>query len=576
MCGGTLPLLLFAPAKPFHSAVVALCAVSLSKILDAETVAILSADSEAMENLAQSVHCRNTVVFSPLVPVLLPPPSRVFLFALSLATSHSVRILTRLMPEGLRSASEALAALRCPQLAICLSGLTQAIYTDPRPILSSMGVPATPPSGDDDPSAYRPRAPLQSRCLAHSASFPPRSADSSVIVSLSAMEAFAAALEDRMECFRDAARVVKNREKLMQWLSNHQTSVQAWTGMFFVVFLVYHLFSDGDFSFLMTVSSLISTFSFLMVLYKIEQTKSCSGVSLKMFECYAVLIFSRLCSIIPYEGYLPYDRSGDWLYQTLEALSLLLAGLVVYQCRRRFLASYQATGDTFPHMVLLAGAFILALIFHPSLNAFMPADLLLLALAHPVSLCVSYGFPLAVLPGRLRCTLRPLPSSLSSSCFRSRQEVFGGFALPFLRVVDTSLSIFFALPLQLGKVEAFTSHFLAGQALSQAVSFIFWVSSYSELNGPQNSVRKLFALDSPFAVSTLFHESLLVLEIISVCPFLLDFLCPLQIRSYVGLWVIGMQVVQLIVMGDFIYHYIRWWAPHAALSRSPDQEMECR
>ncbi|XP_026193720.1 ER lumen protein-retaining receptor [Cyclospora cayetanensis] len=268
-----------------------------------------------------------------------------------------------------------------------------------------------------------------------------------------------------MECFRDAARVVKNREKLMQWLSNHQTSVQAWTGMFFVVFLVYHLFSDGDFSFLMTVSSLISTFSFLMVLYKIEQTKSCSGVSLKMFECYAVLIFSRLCSIIPYEGYLPYDRSGDWLYQTLEALSLLLAGLVVYQCRRRFLASYQATGDTFPHMVLLAGAFILALIFHPSLNAFMPADV-----AWTFAL---YLEAIAVLP----------------QLFMFQKQ---------------------------GKVEAFTSHFLAGQALSQAVSFIFWVSSYSELNGPQNSIR-----------------------------------------SYVGLWVIGMQVVQLIVMGDFIYHYIR-------------------
>lgn len=72
--------------------------------------------------------------------------------------------------------------------------------------------------------------------------------------------------------------------------------------MFFVVFLVYHLFSDGDFSFLMTMSSLISTFSFLMVLYKIESTKSCAGVSLKMMECYVGLIFFRLCSIIPFEG----------------------------------------------------------------------------------------------------------------------------------------------------------------------------------------------------------------------------------------------------------------------------------
>lgn len=268
-----------------------------------------------------------------------------------------------------------------------------------------------------------------------------------------------------MERVRDAARMVKNREKLMKWLSTHQTSVQAWTGMFFVVFLVYHLFSDGDFSFLMTMSSLISTFSFLMVLYKIESTRSCAGVSLKMMECYVGLIFFRLCSIIPFEGYLPYDRSGDWLYQTLEALSLLLAGLVVYQCRQRYAATYESSSDTFSHIFLFVPAFILALLFHPSLNAFMPAD-------------VAWTFAL------------------------------------YLEAVAVLPQLFMFQ--RQGKVEAFTSHFLAGQALSQAVSFIFWVSSYSELNGPQNSIR-----------------------------------------SYVGLWVIGMQVVQLIVMGDFIYHYIR-------------------
>ncbi|KAL8440480.1 hypothetical protein Efla_007127 [Eimeria flavescens] len=176
----------------------------------------------------------------------------------------------------------------------------------------------------------------------------------------------------RMERVRDAARVVKNREKLVKWMTTHQTS--AWTGLFLVVFLVYHLFSDGDFSFLMTVSSLVSTFSFLMVVYKIEVTRSCAGVSLRMIECYVVLLFSRLCSIVPYEGYLPYDRSGDWLYQTLETLSLLFSALIVYQCRRRYAATYEASSDTFAHAILFGASFFLALLFHPSLNAFMPAD----------------------------------------------------------------------------------------------------------------------------------------------------------------------------------------------------------
>nr|AET50555.1 hypothetical protein [Eimeria tenella] len=268
-----------------------------------------------------------------------------------------------------------------------------------------------------------------------------------------------------MERVRDAARLVKNREKLMQWLSAHQTSVQAWAGLFVCGFLVYHLFSDGDFSFLLTVSSLVSTFSFLMVCFKMEKSKSARGVSLKLFESYLLLTFARLCSIVPYEGYLPYDRSGNWVYQTLEGLSLLLSGFIVYSIRFRFAASYDAAADNFPVFFLFAAALLLALLFHPSLNAFFPAD-------------VAWTFAL------------------------------------YLESVAVLPQLF--LFQKQGKVEPFTSHFLAAQALSQAISFIFWVSSYSELNGPQNSIR-----------------------------------------SYVGLWVIVVEFIQLVLMGDFIYHYIR-------------------
>ncbi|PHJ16835.1 er lumen protein retaining receptor, partial [Cystoisospora suis] len=174
--------------------------------------------------------------------------------------------------------------------------------------------------------------------------------------------------------FKDFYRVVRDREKLGIWIATHRGSLQAWIGFIVVVLVVYHLFSDGDFSFLMTLSSLISMFSFLMVVYKIEVNKSSAGVSLKMIECYVVLIFARLCSIIPFEGYLPYDRSGDWLYQTVEAFSFLLAGTVVYLCRGRYASTYNVNCDTLNHLFLIIPAAVLALLFHPSLNAFMPAD----------------------------------------------------------------------------------------------------------------------------------------------------------------------------------------------------------
>ncbi|PFH33744.1 putative adhesion regulating molecule region protein [Besnoitia besnoiti] len=51
-----------------------------------------------------------------------------------------VRELVELMPEGCQSESDVREALRSAQLAAPMSGLTQAIYTDSAPLLSSMGV----------------------------------------------------------------------------------------------------------------------------------------------------------------------------------------------------------------------------------------------------------------------------------------------------------------------------------------------------------------------------------------------------------------------------------------------------
>merc|ERR1712083_64321 len=67
-----------------------------------------------------------------------------------------------------------------------------------------------------------------------------------------------------------------------------------------------------------------------------------------------------------------------------------------------------------------------------------------------------------------------------------------------------------------GKAQPHTSHFLAAQALSRLMSFIFWASSFSELSNPDHMIKK-----------------------------------------YVGNWVVVVQLLQLVVMGDFIYHYVR-------------------
>merc|ERR1711957_1006765 len=67
-----------------------------------------------------------------------------------------------------------------------------------------------------------------------------------------------------------------------------------------------------------------------------------------------------------------------------------------------------------------------------------------------------------------------------------------------------------------GTAQPHTSHFLAAQALAKLMSFIFWASSFSELSNPNHYIKR-----------------------------------------FVGNWVVIIQLIQLIIMGDFIYHYIR-------------------
>lgn len=238
-----------------------------------------------------------------------------------------------------------------------------------------------------------------------------------------------------------------------------------WGTITVVAFLVFMFFSSGDFSFLLTLSSLLSMFSFMMVALKIETGSSASGVSLKMMESYIIIFVSRLFAIIPFEGYLPFDKSGDWLYQLCEAMCLCLCGSIVYLLRGRYANTYNPDTDSFNHHWLMLAAACLAMIFHPNLNNFLPSD-------------ICWAFALYLESVAILCQL-----------FMFHKE---------------------------GKAAPHTSHFLAAQALAKLLSFIFWASSFSELSNPNH-----------------------------------------YIKAFVGNWVVAMQLIQLLVMGDFIYAYVR-------------------
>lgn len=155
------------------------------------------------------------------------------------------------------------------------------------------------------------------------------------------------------------------------------STIGSWAGFFLFCFMVYAFFSDGDFSFLLTFAGITRAFAFMLLILRMQGQRSAGGVSLKSLQCYCCVFVLRLTSILRHEGYLPYDKSGDWLYHVVETLSLLCAGVATACVAVRFSSSYNAKDDAFGNfhipsefgaVFLIGPCFLAAAIFHPNLN----------------------------------------------------------------------------------------------------------------------------------------------------------------------------------------------------------------
>ena len=124
-------------------------------------------------------------------------------------------------------------------------------------------------------------------------------------------------------------------------LKENQAGILLWTSIALFVLFVYHLTSDGNFSFYLTFGATLTLFALCITLYKIWKQKSAAGISLKTLVLYAFVFALRLCSILVYEGYLPFDASGDYFYPGVEITSLLVTLAAIYLTAVHFRSTYQ-------------------------------------------------------------------------------------------------------------------------------------------------------------------------------------------------------------------------------------------
>jgi len=136
----------------------------------------------------------------------------------------------------------------------------------------------------------------------------------------------------------------------------------------FLWFVVFGKFSTLDFSAIVTCASFCQCFGMSVLSLKVYSTKSVKGLSSKMLVMFVLHLATRLSSTSIKNGYIPVDKSGDYMYQLLDFCTMLLCLHLLFKMHKTHVYSYQEEYDTLPLLPLVVPCVMLAMFVHGSFN----------------------------------------------------------------------------------------------------------------------------------------------------------------------------------------------------------------
>jgi len=155
--------------------------------------------------------------------------------------------------------------------------------------------------------------------------------------------------------------------------------VSAYASFFAVGFFVFHAVAEREASSVLTMSALAQCFGITMLCIQSLSSGSARGISASSLLLDAFAISLRLCSTLWVDGYLPSDKSGDFIYQAFDVCSLLLLIFLLHRVLVKQYDTYQAAEDTFRVGPMLLMCYVLAMVLHGDMDDNRVLDTLWLA-----------------------------------------------------------------------------------------------------------------------------------------------------------------------------------------------------
>jgi len=201
--------------------------------------------------------------------------------------------------------------------------------------------------------------------------------------------------------------------------------------MGFSALVVLTFFTDFDFSIVQCLASFCMLWAFLLLTIKVTSQNSAAGVSSRSLEMWLLTLFTRMSSTLIKRGYLPEDKSGDYMYQFFDVCTFFAILNLVYVMHRQYKNTYQEADDLHGIYWVVPPCLMLGICFHAHLNR-------------------SFCFDTIWMTAQVMETFCMVPQ-------------------------------LFMISKQAGKVETYTAHFVVLMFISRIFAWLFWYTGYHEL-----------------------------------------------------------------------------------------------
>ena len=143
--------------------------------------------------------------------------------------------------------------------------------------------------------------------------------------------------------------------------------VIAYTIAIMSMYAMYHMVADREFSAVLTMSVMFQCLAFMLLAVQLL-SGSAAGISAQSLKLEALALCFRMSSTVWLEGYLPMDKTGDWLYQTVDFFSLVIVLWLLHCLLVAQKTTYQMDEDTLPIAPIVLGCLVLAILLHADMN----------------------------------------------------------------------------------------------------------------------------------------------------------------------------------------------------------------